>query len=179
MKDIHKKWIIALQTSKKQKGKLLERNEKGELCYCCLGVLARTCNLKQITENNTLYFSFSFDTISKSIFLDNREYDLFDQLGCFHKLNLTINDQKEKHITNLASLNDITSLSHKDISKFIYIFRDCIIESEGKEKELIELKFEKLSEFKSFLKESIKKSNFAEDLKKWRKELNLQEKQKE
>ena len=34
MKDIHKKWLIALQTSKKQKGKLLERNENLKIENC-------------------------------------------------------------------------------------------------------------------------------------------------
>ena len=171
MKEIHKKWIIALQTSRKTTGTLYKIvREKG--CCCCLGVLAEAANIKKEANDSKKNFLYTFKkATSTGTFEDWYEFGLFGNTGGFSGLNIVIKNMVIP-IQSLTFLNDSTSLTHKEIAKFIYIFKDKILRSETPifhEKFV----FKNDKELKEYIKEKAAKSNFATDLKKWEEEFKL------
>lgn len=170
MKEIHKKWLIALQTSRKGVGSLFKVID-GKECSCCLGVLAETANIEKtiIDTQGSSYYSFK-KAASSGTFEDWLDFDLHGRTGGFY-LKITIRDSCYI-IRSLTSLNDGTTLNHKDISKFIYIFKDKIFKSDA-ESIYEEFVFKNDQEFKKFIKERAAKSNYRADLAKWKKEFKI------
>lgn len=169
MKEIHKKWLIALQTSRKTTGSLFKISGEKE-CSCCLGVLAETANIRKKNPHSTENFLYIFKkATSAGTFEDWHEFGLHGNTGGFLGLNVVVKDSFAS-IQSLTFLNDGTSLTHKEIAKFIYIFKDKILRSEVPvfhEKFV----FENEKELKKYIKEKAAKSNYRADLAKWKKEL--------
>jgi len=172
MKKIHKKWLLSLQTTTKAKGALCKINEEKKECACCLGVLANTLEIKRKLSPNSGFYEYIFNQTEKfDIFEDYERVGLFDQTGGFENLELALESAPLPRLNSLALLNDRTSLTHKEISIFIYVFRDYILKLGNPPKKRKKLKFKDEKELIASLHRRAKRHRFAQKLKEWELEL--------
>lgn len=116
-----KKWIVALQTSLKNRDRLIGAEDGKNLCHrCCLGVYAKACGY----EDDIFDVRFE-EGDSDRIFRDAQQNDLYGYLGDFR--NLRIRDAWQG-IYSLSGLNDYISFEfeHKFISKFLFAMPEYV-----------------------------------------------------
>ena len=112
-----KKWIVRLKTSEKNVGSLIgENNSESHMHGCCLGVYAMCCGL-ELEDDYGVRFRGGTDY---SLFVDDEEYDLEDDIGPF--LGLYVMPDTRCVITSLTEINDYEDhdFSHEFISKFLF-----------------------------------------------------------
>lgn len=161
--ELQKKWILALQSSNKIKTRLCVSNDD-KFSHCCLGVAAECSGVPKVKmkENRLYAFTFEDRQSSTGMLLNYEKFNLHSASGLTINLTISINNNG---INSLTTLNDRTELNHKQISKFIYVFREYIFDnflpenSERKflnfksDQELIDYLDEQAPEFESQLKQ--------------------------
>jgi hypothetical protein len=113
------KWLAALQSSEKARSILSSIDNKTQ---CCLGVYSECCNIKR-TDNNEFY---NFENgESNNVFLDWEKFNLYGSKGQFMGFSIYLKES-ETIISDLATLNDETDFTHKEIAKFIFVYKSAI-----------------------------------------------------
>jgi hypothetical protein len=113
------KWLAALQSSEKARSVLSSIDNKTQ---CCLGVYSECCNIKR-TDNNEFY-NFEHGE-SNNVFLDWEKFNLYGSKGQFMGFSIYLKED-ENIISDLATLNDETDFTHKEIAKFIFVYKSAI-----------------------------------------------------
>lgn len=162
-----KRFLIELQTSKKHKRALCNISNDGD-SFCCLGVYAECCCIENETSDHGRV-NYKFETETSSIgFSDYKKFNLYTIDGELFSVCLSIGNTQ---LHSLVGLNDYTHLEHKEMAKFIYLYKENVFTNFERPKEEIKICFNSDSEFVSFLDEKISATSYCGDLEKWKKEL--------
>lgn len=126
-----KKWIVRLKTSEKYVGSLIgENNSESHIHGCCLGVYAMCCGLQLEEDDYGVRFRGGTDY---SLFVDDEEYDLEDDVGSF--LGLYVMPNSASIMRSLVEMNDYDDydFSHEFISKFLFTMPERVFTNFKKE----------------------------------------------
>jgi hypothetical protein len=121
-----KKWIVELQTSLKNRDRLIGAEDGENLCHrCCLGVYAKACGYE------TDIFDIHFEGgASDKIFRDFIDHYLYSILAEFAELEIFVplGESLSYHIRSLTSMNDCRyfEFEHKFISKFLFAMPEYV-----------------------------------------------------
>lgn len=155
-----KKLIVALQTSKKAKGKMI--NKKEPECRCCLGVYAEICGYSYIEEPDALYVDFENDAPDGNnlAFGDYTKHHLRDSVGGFHSLSIV-------GLDNLTLLNDYNAddFSHKFISKFLFTMPQYVFANFSEPENIITFSVKK---FKEYVEKQAINKQYEKIVKSWK-----------
>jgi hypothetical protein len=118
-----KKFIIALQSSEKEIGKLIGQNDsENHLNRSVLGVYAHCCGIPKSKDGKVLFENNNDGPSRLYSFSDYKKYFLASDSGLLKCFSIYFESNKDVHIFSLLDMNSITyyDFPHKFISKFLF-----------------------------------------------------------